>query len=315
MKTWALWVSMAAVAAAQDRGTEFRVNQLKSQLGLSDEQTSKVKEILDKDTEQIRALLTDEQKTKFDELRQRGGAGGGAGGNRQGNFQFGGGRGLGGGMQLDNLKQELQLTDEQAEKIKPIVDEFQAQTQKRMEELRANGFQGLDWQAELAKGQESMKAFSEKVKAHLTDEQKTKADALMERATGWMRMIPGVVQRFQGGGAAATPTRASAEERVKKALDALKIEKDDERAAVKDLLEKAIKAQDALDDFLKSSRDSLGAAAGNKDLSNEALEDKLTEQRKERRRLEKDLKDAQDALADVVSSRQELELVRQGVLR
>ena len=32
MKTWVLWVSMAAAAAAQDRGTEFRVNQLKSQL-------------------------------------------------------------------------------------------------------------------------------------------------------------------------------------------------------------------------------------------------------------------------------------------
>ena len=313
MKTWALWVSMAAAAAAQDRGTEFRVNQLKSQLGLSDEQTAKVKEIFDQDTEKIRALLTDEQKTKFDELRQRGGQGGG---NRQGGFQgLGGGRAFGGGMQLDNLKQELQLTDEQAEKIKPIVDEFQAQTQKRMEELRANGFQGLDWQAELAKGQETMKAFSEKVKAHLTDEQKTKADALMERATGWMRMIPGVVQRFQGAAASSTPTRASAEERVKKALDALKIEKDDERAAVKELIEKAIKAQDALDDYLKSSRDSLGAAAGNKDLSNEALEDKLSEQRKERRRLEKDLKDAQDALADVVSARQELELVRQGVLR
>src|SRR5688572_29792086 len=165
MKTWALWVSMAAVAAAQDRATEFRVNQLKSQLGLSDEQTSKVKEILDQDTERIRALLNEEQKTKYDELRQRGAGGGG---NRQGNFQFGGGRGFGGAPQLDNLKQELQLSDEQAEKIKPIVEEFSAQTQKRMEELRANGFQGLDWQGELAKVQENMKAFSEKVKAHLT---------------------------------------------------------------------------------------------------------------------------------------------------
>jgi len=312
MKTWVLWVSMAAVAAAQDRGTEFRVNQLKSQLGLSDEQAGKVKEILEKDTEKIRDLLTDEQKTKFDELRRAQGGGGG----RQGGFQgFGGGRAFGGGIQLDNLKQELQLTDEQAEKIKPIVEEFGAQTQKRMEELRANGLQGLDWQGELAKVQENMKAFADKVKAHLTDEQKTKADALMERSSGWMRAIPGLVQRFQPGGGAAAPTRASAEDRVKRALDALKIEKDDERAAVKELLEKAVKAQDALDDYIKSSRDTLGAAAGNKELSNEALEDKLAEQRKERRRLEKDLKDAQDALADVVSARQELELVRQGVLR
>jgi hypothetical protein len=312
MKTLALWVSMAALAAAQDRGTEFRVNQLKRELGLSDEQAGKVKEILDKDAEQIRALLTDEQKTKYDELRQRGAGGGG----RQ-NFQFGGGRAFGGGIQLDSLKQELQLTDEQVEKIKPIVDEFSAQTQKRMEELRQGGFQNLDWQGELAKVQENMKAFSDKVKAHLTDEQKTKADALMERSTGWMRALPGLVQRFQPGGqgGSGTPTRASAEDRVKRALDALKIEKDDERAAVKDLIEKAVKAQDALEDYLKSSRDSLGAVAGNKELSNEAIEDKLSERGKERRRLEKDLKDAQDVLAEVVNSRQELELVRQGVLR
>jgi hypothetical protein len=312
MKTWVLWVSMAAAAAAQDRGTEFRVNQLKSQLGLSDEQAAKVKEILDKDTEQIRGLLNEEQKTKYDALR----SGQGGGGGRQGGFQgLGGGRAFGGGMQLDNLKQELQLTDEQLEKIKPIVEEFSAQTQKRMEELRANGFQGLDWQGELAKAQENMKAFSDKLKAHLTEEQKPKAEALMERATGWMRMIPGMVQRFQPGGAAATPTRASVDERVKRALDALKIEKDDERAAVKDLVEKAVKAQDAVEDYVKSSRDTLGNAAGNRELANEALEDKLTEQRKERRRLEKDLKEAQDVLAGVLSSRQELEMVRQGVLR
>lgn len=314
MKTLALWVSMAAAAVAQDRGTEFRVNQLKQQLGLSDEQSAKVKEILDKDAEQIRALLTDEQKTKYDELRQRGGAGGG---NRQGGFQFGGqgGRQFGGGLQMDQLKTELNLTDEQVEKIKPVVEEFQAQTQKRMEELRQGGFQNLDWQAELAKGQETMKAFSEKIKAHLSDEQKTKADALMERATGWMRMIPNVLQRFQGGGAAAgTATRASVDERVKKAVDALKIEKDDERTAVRELIEKAIKARDALDDYLKSSRDSLGAAAGNKELSNEALKDKLTDYDKERKRLEKALKDAQDTLAEVVDSRQEMELIRQNVL-
>ena len=305
MKTWALWMSMAAAALAQDRGTEFRVSQLKERLGLSEEQAAKVREILEKDQEKIRELLTDEQKAKYDELRRNPQAGGGG---RQ-NFQFGR------GMQLDNLKQELNLTDEQLEKIKPIVEEFQAQTQKRMEELRRGGFQGLDWQAELQKVQENLKAFSEKVKAHLTEEQKTKADALLERATGMFRMVPGMLQRFRAGGNAPAPSRAPVEERVKKAVDALQIEKEDERAAVKGLVEKALKAQDALEDYLKSSRDGLGAAAANKELSNEALEDKLSEQRKERRRLEKELKDAQDALADVVNARQELELVRQGVLR
>ncbi len=314
MKTLVIWLSLAA--AAQDRGTEFRVNQLKQQLGLSDEQTAKVKEIFEKDVDRIREVLTDEQKTKFDELRRNQAQGQGGG-----QFRFGGGQGgFGGGrnfgqMQMDNLKSELGLSDEQVEKIKPIVDDFNAQAQKRMEELRQGGFQGLDWAGELQRGQDNMKAFAEKVKAHLTDDQKTKADQMMERMTGWMRAIPGVLQRFQQGGAAGTPSRASAEERVKKALDALKFENDAERDAVRGLIEKAVKAQDALDDYLKSSRDNLGAAASNRELSNEALEDKLSEQRKERRRLEKELKDAQDALADVVNSRQELELVRQAILK
>lgn len=306
-------VIVTALATAQDRGTEFRVNQLKQQLGLSDEQTAKVKEIFEKDVDRIREVLSEEQKTKYDELRRGQGQGGGQ-------FRFGGGQGgFGGGrnfgqMQMDSLKTELNLTDEQVEKIKPIVDDFNAQAQKRMEELRQGGFQGLDWAGELQKGQDNMKAFAEKVKTHLTDEQKTKADQMMERMTGWMRAIPGVLQRFQQPGAAA-PTRASAEERVKRAVDALKFENDAERDAVRGLIEKAVKAQDALDDYLKSSRDTLGAAASNKELSNEALEDKLSEQRKERRRLEKALKDAQDALADVVNSRQELELVRQAILK
>jgi hypothetical protein len=318
MKTLALWLSLAAVATAQqDRATEMRVNMLKQQLGLSDEQTAKVREIFDKDVEKIRELLTDEQKTKFEELRRNPGGGGGN------QFRFGGGQGgFGGGrnfgqMQMDNLKTELGLSDEQVEKIKPIVEEFNAQAQKRMEELRQGGFQGLDWAGELQKAQDNMKAFSDKVKAHLTDDQKAKADQMMERMTGWMRAIPGMLQRFQPGGTggAPTPTRATVEERVKKAVDALQFEKEDERAAVKELIEKAIRAQEAVDDYVKSSRETLGAAAGNRELSNEALEDKLADQRKERRRLEKDLKDAQDRLADVVTARQELELVRQGVLR
>ncbi len=159
MNTLVLWLSLAA--AAQDRGTEFRVNQLKQQLGLSDEQTAKVKEIFEKDVERIREVLTDEQKTKFDELRRNQGQGGGP-------FRFGGGQGgFGGGrnfgqMQLDNLKTELGLSDEQVEKIKPLVDDFNAQAQKRMEELRQGGFQGLDWAGELQRGQDNMKAFAEK---------------------------------------------------------------------------------------------------------------------------------------------------------
>src|SRR5882672_12005140 len=96
---------MAAPVLAQDtRGQEFLVNRLKDRLKLTDEQTAQVKEILTKDgedrtklddarTEKINALLNDEQKKQYEELRARGNRGGfGGGAPGGGAFQFGGGR-------------------------------------------------------------------------------------------------------------------------------------------------------------------------------------------------------------------------------
>src|SRR5882672_12559858 len=97
---------MAVPVLAQDaRGQEFLVNRLKDRLKLTDDQTAKVKEILAKDgedrtklddarTEKINALLNDEQKKQYEELRaqfnRRGAAGGAPGG---GQFGPGGNRG------------------------------------------------------------------------------------------------------------------------------------------------------------------------------------------------------------------------------
>jgi hypothetical protein len=323
MKTTMLWLAMAGAALAQDRGTERQVTTLKERLGLSEEQTTKVREIFAKEqadrdkldeerVAKIKELLTDEQKPKYDELRAQGGRGG-RGGAAPGGFGGFGNFGRGNQFQLENLKTELGLTDEQVEKIKPIIDEQTAAMTKRMEELRAQGFQGLDWQAELGKMQEAIKSSSDRIKVHLNDEQKTKLDAQIERATAMFRMIPGLAQNR--GGAPAVASRPSAEERVRRAVDALKIEKEDERAAVRSLIEKVVKAQDALEDQGKSSRDRAGESARNAELSEQALEDRLGEGRKERRRLEKELSDLQGQLADVVSVRQEAELVQQGILR
>jgi chromosome segregation ATPase len=126
-------------------------------------------------------------------------------------------------------------------------------------------------------------------------------------------MIPGL-GGGRGFGAAATPTRPSVNERVSRAIEALKVEKDDERAALRELIEKIVKAQDAVEDYQKSSRDRAGEAARNAELSEQALEDRLGEVRKERRRLEKAVADLQAQLADVVSARQEAVLVQQGIL-
>lgn len=310
MKTIA--ILMLAAASQQDRMTEFRVNQMRDRLGLNEEQVAKVREILAKEEEEraakIAGVLDEEQKKQYEELRRNPFGGSSRGGTQ--NLQMRGGMGA---VRIEQLKSELSLTDEQVGKIQPLVDEYNAAIQKRAEELRQGGLAGLDWQSELAKFGESLKAFNEKVKAHLTDEQKPKADALAERATAWTRMIPGMAQRFQGGG--GTATRTSAEDRVRRAVEALGFEKEEEREAVRALIGKVVRAQDAVEDYAKSTRDRMAEAARNAELSEEALDDRIGEARKERRRLEKELSDLQAQLSDVLTRRQEAALIQQGLLR
>jgi chromosome segregation ATPase len=237
--------------------------------------------------------------------------GGGQGGPQ---FQFGGGaRGPMGSVNIEDVKRELSLSDEQVEKIKPLYDEFNANLQKRMAESAQKGFQNLNIQEEMQKYQASIKELGEKVKVHLTDEQKTKLDALIERATGFMRMIPNLLGNRGGGN--ATPSRATVEDRVRVAMAALKIEKEDERAVVGDLVAKIVKAQHDLEDFTKSSRDRMAEAAKNADLSDAAVEDRIKEVQEDRRKREKDLSALQKQLAEVVTNRQELELMALGILK
>lgn len=314
---------MASPLLAQDtnRGQDFMLNRLKDRLKLTDDQTAKLKEILSKDgedrtkmdearTEKINALLSDEQKKQYEELRaERGRYFGGGGPGAQ--FQFGGGRPMG-SVNVDDVKRELNLTDEQVEKIKPLYDEFNANIQKRAAELAEKGFQGLNIGEEMQKYQESIKALSEKVKVHLTEEQKTKLDGLVERATGMMRMLPNLLNRR--GGSAQFP-RQSAEERAKAAVAALRIEKEDEKTAIGDLITKIVKAQYDLEDFTKSSRDKMAEAAKNHDLSDAAVEDRIKESQEDRRKREKDIGALQKQLIEVVTNRQELELMAQGILK
>ncbi|HLY10654.1 MAG TPA: hypothetical protein VKW04_15230 [Planctomycetota bacterium] len=320
MRTLMILALMAAPVVAQDaRGQEFLLNRLKDRLKLSDEQAAQVKDILAKDgdersklddarTEKISALLSDEQKKLYEDLRaqQRGRAGGGPGG------PFNGGRPMG-TVNLEDVKRELSLTDEQTEKIKPLYDEFNANVQKRSADLAEKGFAGLNFAEEIQKYQDSLKALSEKVKGHLTDEQKPKLDALVERATGFMRMIPGLFNR--GGGPPPAPVRPSVEDRVRNAVAALKIEKEDEKTVVADLVAKIVKAQYDLEDFQKSSRDRMAEAARNSDLSDAAVEDRIKEAQEDRRKREKEIGGLQKQLAEIVTNRQELELMAQGILK
>ena len=320
MRALMILALMAAPVLAQDnRGQDFLLNRMKDRLKLNEEQTAKVKEIFAKDaedrtkmdearTEKINALLTDEQKKLYEEMRNqraRGGFGGPGGG------QFNGGRPMG-SVNIDDVKRELNLTDEQVEKIKPLYDEFNANVQKRTTENMEKGFQNLNISEEMQKYQDSLKALSEKVKVHLTDEQKPKLDALVERATGFMRMIPGLLNR---GGAAAAPVRPSVEERVRTAVAALKIEKEDEKTAISELISKIVKGQYDLEDYLKSAREKLAEAAKNSDLSDAAVEDRIKESQEDRRKREKDITALQKQLTEVVTNRQELELMALGILK
>lgn len=307
-----LCVAGTALAQEPNRDTESLVNRMKDRLKLSEDQVAQVREILSKEAEdrtkmddarmaKINELLDEEQKKLYGEMR-RGRGFGGQGGGRQGP------------LNMNDLKRDLSLTDEQVEKIKPIVDEFGSSLQKRMEELRNGGFQGLDWQAAIQKFQDSFKEVSEKIKAHLNDEQKSKADALFERVTNWTRLIPGLAAR-RAGGTETTPGRRSPEERIRRAMDALKIEKDEERDAIKDLVEKIAKAQAGLEDWQKESRERLTETARNKELSDAALDDRIIEAQEERRKREKEIVGLQEQLIEVVNNRQELDLMVQGILR
>ncbi|HZE97865.1 MAG TPA: hypothetical protein VE981_12630 [Planctomycetota bacterium] len=322
MRALMMLLLAASPAMAQDaRGQEFLVNRLKDRLKLTDDQTAKVKEILAKDgedrtklddarTEKINALLNDEQKKQYEELRTqmqrgRGGPGGG---------QFGGGGGRPmGTVNIEDVKRELSLTDEQVEKIKPLYDEFNADLQKRVAAQAEKGLQGLNIAEEMQKYQDNLKALAEKVKVHLTDEQKTKMDALLERATGFMRMIPNLLNTNRGGG--GPPPRPSVEDRVRSAVGALRIEKEDEKTAIADLVTKIVKAQYDLEDFTKTSREKLAEAAKNGDLSDAAVEDRIKETQEDRRKREKEIAGLQKQLAEVVTNRQELELMAQGILK
>jgi len=203
----------------------------------------------------------------------------------------------------DTLKKELGLSDEAFEKVKTIVEDFRKKTQERIEKLRQDGFQGMNWQEEMQKFQDGLKEIGEKIKEHLTPEQKEKFDKLVER------LQPG---RFgpQGG-----PQRQSPEERAGRVVDALKIEDSKDQAAVKAAVVKVFEAEQALREADRESRGKIEELNKDSSLTDEQVTAKLNEIRSARLEKDKAHKAAQKDLRDVVSARQELELIRQGVLR
>ncbi len=289
----------SSAAFAQEDPIERQVERLKDQLKLTEEQVGKVREVLKKNNEDIRGLLTDEQKKSYDENLARGGRG-----NRERGGQGGGGfRGFGGQAMpsTDELKQQLNLTEEQVTKIDALRDEIR-------QEMR-DFFQSGPQRDEIQKKMEEIRDGAiKRTREVLTDEQKPKFDE--------------IVKTFQQGGDGPRPPgfgrgpqRPSVDERLRRLMEALKIEKADEAAAIRDAAKKVIEAQYALEDYDREVRTKVDELAKKAEITEDEVKTKLEELRTARKDKDKAVKDAQKGLAEIITYKQELEFIKQGILR
>jgi chromosome segregation ATPase len=149
-----------------------------------------------------------------------------------------------------------------------------------------------------------------KVRETLTDAQKAKFDEIMKNFQTQARVETGDRGRDRERGRGG-----SAEERVNRAMEALRIEDAEEAAAIRGLVKKVVDLMERLEDAQRDARRKVEETLRAADLSDEALGDRLEELRKGIRELESQLAAARKELSEVVTNRQELELVRRGILR
>lgn len=291
-----------------ERQAAQRAEWLKNQLNLTDEQFQKVTQIYKESREaeqkveadrqaKLRETLTDDQKKKYDEMI--------AAQNRP-RSPLGGIERMMDGW-ADRLKKDLSLDDATVDKVKPIIEEFRKKVTERTEKLRAEGFQGMNWQEEMQKFQDGTKETAEKIKALLTPEQKEKFDKLMEE------LQPGRGGfNFGPGGRQGPPTP---EQRATQVVERLKISESTEAAAVKSAVQKLFEAEQALREYERETRGKLEEITKDGALTDEQVNARLNELKTGRLERDKAVKAAQAALREIVSARQEVELMRQSVFR
>jgi len=309
MKTWVavgavLLSASTAFARQQDDPVERAVQRLKDQLTLTDEQVTKVREIVKKEREDVKSVLTDAQKTTYDQAGgPRGNRGNGGNNPGNGNGNFTGFRGSSWLPPTADLKTELSLTDEQVTKINEIRDALRQELRTFFQQNRRNNGGGQNLADQFNAFQEKSKEeTSKKIREILTDEQKPKFDEALKAF------------------AASQPAgfgnnRGTVDERVARIMENLKIDDGKESEAVKGLVKKVLEAMDKLDAFQRETRTKIDEVAKDKELSDAAVGEKIEALLKGHRDLEKDLAGARKALTEVVTNRQELELLRRGILR
>jgi hypothetical protein len=305
-----IWAAAILFAQQQQDPVESRVERYKQQLNLTDEQVPKIREIVKKQMEDMKAVLTDEQKQRLD----GGGQGGRGGNNGQGNNQ---GNGFGNAFRgwlpaTNDLKTSVGLTDDQVTKINEIRDAARQEGRNFFQNRgrRGQGNQGgqnlaQEYQAFQEKSKEET---HKKIVAILTDEQKPKFE---EAVKAFAANQPAPGQGFGGQGGRG----GTLDERVGRVMENLKIDDAKEADAVKTLVKKVMEQMDKLDTYNRETRTKIDEASKNKDLSDDAVGEKITEIMKGHHEIEKDLTAARKALTEVVTNRQELELLRRGILR
>lgn len=315
MKTWVAAVGAVILAAGramaqqQEDPVERAVQRLKDQLTLTEEQIPKVREILKKQHDDVKAVLTDAQKTTYDQ----GGRGARPGGNNnQGNGNNNAPRAgfgnLGGGNWLpptNDLKTSVALTDEQVTKVNEVRDAVRQEQRNFFQNRGRGNNQNLaqDWAAFQEKSKEET---TRKIKDLLTDEQKPKFDEALKAFAANQPAAPAFGGGTRGG---------NIDDRVTRVMDGLKIEDAKEADAVKGLVKKVMEVMDKLDAYNRETRTKIDEISKNKDLSDTAVGDKIGELLKGHAELDKELGGARKALTEVVTNRQELELLRRGILR
>jgi hypothetical protein len=145
-----------------------------------------------------------------------------------------------------------------------------------------------------------------KVRDVLTDEQKPKLDELVKQRQAEANERS---ERFRSG------FSRSPEDRANRIMEDLKIENKEEAEAIKGLVVKVIEIQQKLDTYNREARGQIDDIRRNTEMSDEAVGQKLGEILKGREPIEKELDAARKELSEVVTYRQELELIRARILR
>jgi Spy/CpxP family protein refolding chaperone len=242
-----------------------------------------------------------EEKKKDDGQKPDQG-GGDQGGNRGDRGGRGGGPGGGGGgrrgfgmIPVDRLKELLDLTPEQVQKLEDIQEEVRT----RFREMRDSGG---DMRSMM---QEMQTKIRDKIRGILTDAQKPKFDEFVKQQD----------ERMRNGGGPGGFGRDPAQMKKRLMDDAEKalMLSADEKAAVLPLIEKAVDARtQTRTDGDKRREEFLTFVK--KTSTPEEVKAKLEEYRKARESDQEKVKTAQKALRDVLTIEQEAKLVALGIL-